>query len=69
MIIPLKQWCAEESTRLGIKPHSVWVRISRGHYPWLAIRRTNQRIVHVDVEASYDWLGLGAITEGTNLRA
>ena len=64
MTIPLKQWCAEEAVARKTSVRAIYNRIYRGKYPWLAYQRTNKRIVFVDVDASYDWLGLGPITEG-----
>lgn len=63
MTMPLKQWCAEEAMRLGLKPHNVWTRVSRGKYPHLPLVRVNKRVVFVDMDKMFDWTGLGPIND------
>jgi len=63
MTIPLKQWCAEEAAAEGVSPHAIWMRLSRGKYPNVQLIRRNQRVIFVDMEKQFDWLGLGALTE------
>jgi hypothetical protein len=63
--IPLKQWCAEEAERCDVTPSAIYLRLMRGKYPNVQLIRRNQRVVFVEKDKEFDWLGLGAFTEGT----
>lgn len=45
--LPLKQWAVEEAERAGVKPNTIYTRISRGKYPLLARRMVNARTIYV----------------------
>jgi len=62
--IPLKQWCAEEAARENVSPHAIWMRLDRGKYPWVTLKRVNKRVVFVELDKQFDWCGLGPLTEG-----
>lgn len=47
--IPFKRWRYEEGDRLGLKAQSIFMRVQRGHYPYLRLRRVNKRVVFVVV--------------------
>lgn len=47
--IPIKQWCHEEGARLGLTPHAIQMRLQRGKYQNLKIRRANSYVVFVKV--------------------
>ncbi len=48
--LPMKEWVAREAERLGKKPAAVIMRLARGKYPGLKIRRVNSRVVFVEIE-------------------
>jgi len=62
--VPLKQWCAEEAIAESTTIRAIYHRLYRGKYPWLPLKRINKRVVFVELEKQFDWLGLGALTEG-----
>jgi len=64
MTIPLKQWCAEEAIAEGTTIRAIYHRLYRGKYSWLPLKRVNRRVVFVELEKQFDWLGLGPLTEG-----
>jgi len=46
--MPMKQFCAEEGARDGVKAHTIWQRINRGHYKGcLRFKRVNPRVILV----------------------
>ena len=45
----LKEWLAAEANRLGIDPDSVHMRLRRGKYPGLKLRRMNRQNIFVQV--------------------
>lgn len=45
--VPLVDWIARESERIGIKPHALRMRLSRGSHPMPPIVKLNQRRVFV----------------------
>lgn len=47
--ISMKQFVAKEAERLGVKSPAIFMRIKRGKYPDLKIRRVNARVVYVRV--------------------
>lgn len=47
---PLKQWLAEESTRSGLAPNTVFCRLRDGKYPNVKKVKLNQRLVWVVTE-------------------
>ena len=47
--IPLKAWCMSMAHMEGISVNSIHMRISRGKYSWLNLRRVNKRVVFVVV--------------------
>lgn len=47
--IPLKQWRIEEAMREHLTEHAIEIRLLRGKYPKLKIKRVNARVVLVGV--------------------
>lgn len=47
--VSMKEWMISESQRLGIKPNGVYMRLMRGWYPDLKIRRVNKRVAFVKI--------------------
>lgn len=45
--ILLKQWLAEEAQRIGLTSHGVYMRLTKGHYPTVQIRRETARTIWV----------------------
>jgi len=46
--IPMKEWLSQEAKRTGMKPQTIYMRLSRKrefYYPTLKLRRVNQRVV------------------------
>lgn len=42
-----KAFCVDEAERRGVSPHAIQMRIMRGHYPQLKIRKVNRSVVYV----------------------
>lgn len=49
---PLKHWVLGEAAREGVKESAIYMRIRRGKYPELKLRRVNQRVVFVQLEVA-----------------
>lgn len=60
-MMPLKQWIHEEAGLLRVKPGTIRMRITRGKYDWLPIKRVNQRVLFVETNKMLDWAGEGVI--------
>ena len=48
----MKEWLSQEAKRTGMKPQTIYMRLSRKrefYYPTLKLRRVNQRVVFVQV--------------------
>jgi len=45
--IPFKQWIYEKAIRTRRTPEAVYMRVYRGKYPHLKLRRVNQRVIFV----------------------
>lgn len=50
--ITLKAWVYTEAEREGVKPTTIYNRISRGKYPALRLRRVNHAVIFVQLEAA-----------------
>lgn len=47
--IPMKQWRMEQAEREGCCENNIALRLARGKYPDLKIRRVNKRVVFVKI--------------------
>ena len=45
--VTLKQWVVSESERDNVSPHAIHMRIQRGKYPNLILRKINRRVIFV----------------------
>ena len=45
--IPMKQWRREEAKRQFVSESSIAMRLNRGKYPGMRLRRENSRVVFV----------------------
>lgn len=48
--ITMKQWQIEEAARIGLTRSAVAMRLTRGKYPHLQVRRVNRRVAYVRVD-------------------
>jgi hypothetical protein len=49
--VALKDWVSQEAARRNAVEETVYSRLRRGLYPWLELRKVNQRVVFVKVKA------------------
>ncbi len=59
MTISYKDWVHQEAARLGVSASAIYVRVSRGKYPWLPRKHVNERVVLVEMDKMNDWAGVG----------
>ena len=51
--LTMKQWRLAEAARWGVGEHAIAMRLKRGQYPLLKVRRVNKRIVFVEVNGAW----------------
>jgi len=53
--IPMKRWRMEEARKEGVCDIAIAMRLTRGKYPDLKIRRHNKRVVFVEVDDTEEY--------------